>query len=200
MPDVPVPGRGRSFVDLVRCRLAVADDAEVIAAIHAESWRQNYRGAYLDSYLDGDVYPERLEVWSRRLREPADERLTIMADRAGKAVGFAHLVFDQDPTWGSLLDNLHVVATRKRSGVGTLLLSAVAGELLRFRSSGRLFLWVLDQNRSAQSFYRARGGVRVSSELRGPFPGGGRAMGHRYAWLDPSELIITTPRRDDGNR
>ncbi|MBV9411286.1 MAG: GNAT family N-acetyltransferase, partial [Acidimicrobiia bacterium] len=41
----------------VRCRVATIDDVEAIAALHADSWRRNYRGAYLDSYLDGDVLP-----------------------------------------------------------------------------------------------------------------------------------------------
>jgi hypothetical protein len=172
--------------DLVSCRSATEDDAGAIAALHADSWRRNYRGAYLDSYLDDDVIADRIEVWSQRLNEPVEQRITIVADLRGALVDFAHLVFDQDPTWGSLLDNLHVVVDQKRRGIGTLLLSAVATELLRSRPSGSLYLWVLDQNKPAQLFYGARGGVRVGSELRGPFPGGGRAMGHRYAWSEPS--------------
>jgi hypothetical protein len=34
-------------------------DADSIAALHADSWRRHYRGAYLDSYLDGDAVSER---------------------------------------------------------------------------------------------------------------------------------------------
>jgi hypothetical protein len=49
---------------------------------------------------------------------------------------------------------------------------------------------VLDQNRAAQYFYDARGGIRVQSELCGPFPGGGQAMGHRYFWRDASLLVV----------
>ena len=29
----------------------------------------------------------------------------------------------------------------------------------------------------------------MESALRGPFPGGGEAVGHRYLWLDPQRLI-----------
>ncbi|MGO9559572.1 MAG: hypothetical protein ACLPQS_09625 [Acidimicrobiales bacterium] len=50
-------------------------------------------------------------------------------------------------------------------------------------------LWVLAQNTAAQSFYDARGGTRVETTIRGPFPGGGKAVGHRYFWPDPSQLI-----------
>jgi GNAT superfamily N-acetyltransferase len=194
MPDSQVRGQKQPPSDWVTCRLASPGDAEAIAALHADSWRRHYRGAYLDSYLDGDVVADRLEVWRQRLTAPVEERITVAGDWDCELVGFAHLVFDQDPQWGSLIDNLHVVADRKRQGIGTRLLAAVSSELLRSRPSGCLYLWVLDQNESAQSFYEARGGIRVSSELRGPFPGGGRAMGHSYAWSDPSKLVSASVR------
>ena len=55
---------------MVRYREATEHDAGAIAALHADSWRRHYRGAYLDSYLDGDVVADRLEVWSSRLTPP----------------------------------------------------------------------------------------------------------------------------------
>jgi ribosomal protein S18 acetylase RimI-like enzyme len=97
-------------------------------------------------------------------------------------------MFDDDPAWGARLDNLHVNSEAKGQGIGTKLMSEVARALLRYRPSSALYLWVLDQNKPAQDFYDARGGTRVASEIRGPFPGGGRALGHRYAWPDPSVL------------
>ncbi len=189
MPEPQTQGPGQPFSDPVGCRLAERHDARVIATLHADSWRRHYRGAYLDSYLDGDVLADRIAVWRARLGQPVADRLTIVAVRAGTVVGFAHLVLDHDPRWGSQLENLHVAADQKRQGIGTRLLSAGAGELQRTGTSGSLHLWVLDQNKPAQSFYEARGGVRVGSELRGPFPGGGHAIGHRYAWSDPSSLV-----------
>lgn len=108
--------------------------------------------------------------------------------RSGR-VAFAHTVFDHHPEWGALLDNLHVRSDLQGTGVGTELLSRAAQELLRRRTSDTLYLWVLAQNTAAQSFYDARGGTRVESELRGPFPGGGSAMAYRYHWPDPSRLI-----------
>jgi hypothetical protein len=45
-------------------------DADSIAALHADSWRRHHRGAYLDSYLDGDVVVDRQAVWRSRLTQP----------------------------------------------------------------------------------------------------------------------------------
>jgi ribosomal protein S18 acetylase RimI-like enzyme len=98
-------------------------------------------------------------------------------------------LFDHDPQWGALLDNLHVRSDLKGAGIGTRLLSMAAQGLVRSRPSQSLCLWVLDQNNAAQAFYDARGGTRVETTLRGPFPGGGMAVGHRYFWPDPQRLI-----------
>ena len=177
----------------VRYRDATQRDADSIAFLHADSWRRHYRGAYVDSYLDGDVIADRQEVWRGRLSEPSEDQFTVVAHQGGQIVGFAHTILDEDPQWGSLLENLHVTYDEKRNGIGSQLLSASALRLLRLRpSGGAMHLWVLDQNTEAQAFYRARGGRDVETQLRGPFPGGGRALGHRYYWPDPDHLVATS--------
>jgi ribosomal protein S18 acetylase RimI-like enzyme len=165
-------------------------DADSIAALHADSWRRHYRGAYLDTYLDGDVVSDRQQVWRSRLAEPQNSHFTVVARQGDEILGFAHTILDEDPRWGSLLENLHVQSDLKRSGIGSRLLSESAQRLIRIRPGGSLHLWVLDQNKAAQAFYDARGGERVETQLRGPFPGGGRALGHRVFWTDPARLLI----------
>jgi ribosomal protein S18 acetylase RimI-like enzyme len=174
----------------VEYRDADEADAETIAELHADSWRRHYRGAYRDAYLDGDVVTDRQVVWRKRLAPPRHHQSTICAERAGRLLGFAHTVFDHDPTWGALLDNVHVRNDEKGHGIGTRLLSEAATALRRHQPAGSLYLWVLDQNIAAQSFYDARGGIRVGTERRGPFPGGGTALAHRYAWPQPGQLIV----------
>jgi GNAT superfamily N-acetyltransferase len=173
----------------VETRPATADDVEAIAHLHAESWRRNYRGAYLDSYLDGDVVPERIAVWTERIIRPVVQSRTIIAERDGMFAGFVHTVFDDDAAWGALLDNLHVTHEMKGSGVGTVLMSASAHSVLEQESPTGLYLWVLEQNEPAQAFYRARGGTESGRELRGPFPGGGTAFALRMTWADPARLL-----------
>ena len=101
---------------VVQYREATEHDAGSIAALHADSWRRHYRGAYLDSYLDGDILPERQEVWTIRLSPPRLNHLTVCADLDGEMIGFAHTIFGHDPKWGALLDNLHVRSDLKGGG------------------------------------------------------------------------------------
>ena len=142
----------------MQLRTATSADAVAVAALHADSWRRHYRGVYRDEYLDGDVFAERQAVWTARFGDPAADARTILAEHDGVLIGFAHVIFDDDPTWGALLDNLHVAGSYQRRGIGAQLL-ALTGEAVAGRSS--LYLWVLEQNLSAQAFYEAHGGRRV---------------------------------------
>ncbi len=173
----------------VTCRRARTSDVPNIAALHADSWRRNYRGAYLDSFLDSDVMADRLAVWTDRLAQPETSQHTTIADLDGVVVGFAHTIVDSDPTWGALLDNLHVTHELKGRGIGTQLMAETAVSLIRLTRSSGLYLWVLEQNKAAQAFYNARGGACVERAIGGPFPGGGTAATLRYVWPDPSTLL-----------
>lgn len=172
----------------MKYRQAAANDGPAIASLHAESWRRHYRGAYLDSYLDGDVVADRMAEWSDRLSGSQADRHTVVADLDGDVTGFAHVILDADPAWGAYLDALHVRHDLKRHGIGARLITETARAVARRRPSTGLYLWVLEQNAAAQAFYAAQGGSRVERELSGPFPGGGYAFAFRYAWPDPSEL------------
>jgi GNAT superfamily N-acetyltransferase len=169
-------------------RRAVERDAEAIAGLHADSWRRHYRGAFADAYLDGDVDADRLAVWTDRLAHPRPEDRTIVAELGADLVGFAHTVLDDDPTWGALLDNLHVRHDAMGHGLGTGLMAETASAVMESRPSSGLYLWVLEQNVAAQAFYEARGGRQAGREVADA-PGGGTVVGLRYVWPDPSTLV-----------
>jgi GNAT superfamily N-acetyltransferase len=174
-------------------RLAGPPDAAAVANLHADSWRRHYRGAYSDAFLDGDVVADRLAVWTDRLREPDPRRCTILAED-GSLVGFANTLFADDPTWGALLDNLHVADGHKGRGIGSRLLAVTAEAVIGRPERTGLYLWVLEQNVDAQAFYQARGGRCVRRALASP-PGAiasrltGSPAKLRYAWPEPTVLL-----------
>ncbi|HEY1828857.1 MAG TPA: GNAT family N-acetyltransferase [Acidimicrobiales bacterium] len=171
--------------DEVVLRSATADDARAIAALHADSWRRHYRGAYSDHFLDNEVEADRLGVWTERLATPDPEASTIVAAADGTLIGFSHLRFDHHPAWGTLLDNLHVRADLKRGGVGTRLMAESARRVLARPSPGPICLWVLGQNTDGQAFYAARGGECVERVSRAPDSGDKL----RFVWRDPAVLL-----------
>jgi GNAT superfamily N-acetyltransferase len=173
----------------VQLRIATSGDAEAVAALHADSWRRHYRGAYDNDYLDGDVIGERRAVWAERLAHiDPDVARTILAVEGGELLGFSHVIFDDDPTWGALVDNLHVTFDHKRGGIGTQLMVASARAVLdRPRPTG-VYLWALEMNTAGRAFYRAIDGQEAGEELS-DLEGGGRAIAVRYAWPDPTVLV-----------
>ncbi|HEY7439282.1 MAG TPA: GNAT family N-acetyltransferase [Acidimicrobiia bacterium] len=184
MPELPA----------MRYRRARVSDAEAIAALHADSWRRNYRGAYSDAFLDGDVFSDRLTVWTTRLRDRQVKERTTVAETDEGLAGFVHTVSGADAEWGTLLDNLHVTHDLKRAGIGTQLVARAAQALVVENGSEGLFLWVLEQNTAGQAFYQRLGGTCVERDLVNP-PGGkperlaGNPACLRYAWPEPSELL-----------
>jgi ribosomal protein S18 acetylase RimI-like enzyme len=198
-------------VGTVSYRAAASADAEAIARLHADNWRRYYRGAYSDSYLDGDVAEERRAVWVGTLQQAQVGTFTIVAEIDGPSdtrsvapgqqvapeqrhvAGFAHTRLDADPRWGALLENLHVADEIKRQGVGRALMAATADQLAARKPGSGLYLWVLEQNTAAQAFYAAQGGICVERGIRGPFPGGGTAPAFRYAWPDPVSAFSRSP-------
>ena len=163
------------------------DDARAVAELHADSWRRHYRGAYSDAFLDHDAAGYLLPLWTERLGTPLPRARTILAEWHGRVAGLAHTLLDEDPTWGALLDNLHVAHGLKRCGIGTRLLTLTRQAVRDWSASSGLYLWVLEQNSDARAFYAAQGGVCVERDAAPP-PGGdparltGQPMGLRYAW------------------
>jgi ribosomal protein S18 acetylase RimI-like enzyme len=171
-------------------RTAGPDDAEQVARLHADSWRRHYRGAYADSFLDGDVEGNRLRTWAGRLAAPGPSATLVVQDDGGLA-GFVHMVFDDDARWGSLVDNLHVRNDLRRSGIGRALLAS-AGQAVLDRASGpAMYLWVLEQNTAAQAFYKARGGGPVERTPCRPagIPMQGEPYKLRMAWATAAGAV-----------
>ncbi|MEV0094357.1 GNAT family N-acetyltransferase [Streptomyces sp. NPDC050738] len=179
----------------LRFRAAGPDDAEGIARLHADSWRRHYRGAYSDAFLDGDVLGNRLSVWASRLAETAASATILAEDENTPGLtGFVHVVFDEDPRWGSLVDNLHVANARRRTGVGGALLTRAAEAAVSEATTKPLYLWVLEQNTTAQNFYRAHSGTCPEEPVLVGAPGGdptrldGTPKKLRMAWADAAEV------------
>lgn len=174
-------------------RPIVAADAATVADLHTTSWRSAYRGMLRDEYLDGDIATERRQVWATRLATPAHANYGFIAESEGGPVGFVYLLGRADPTWGTLVDNLHVVPGLKGRGIGRLLLEAAAHETRRRFPDDRVYLYVFEQNHAARRFYASVGGREVEHGIVEP-PGGGSQVHWRVAWDDAEQLLASVAR------
>ena len=166
----------------LRLRAARPGDAEAIAALHVANWRTIARGSLSDAYLDGPVEGERRAFWRERLGHPRAGVATLLAeDRSGALAGFACVILDHDPAWGSLIDNLHVDLGRRGRGIGRLLMRAVGDHLVHALVRPAVHLFVLRGNVAASGFYARLGGAMVE-QLEQTEPDGTTLPVIRVAW------------------
>jgi GNAT superfamily N-acetyltransferase len=103
------------------------------------------------------------DVLRAQLAAPRPPFECVLAEEDGLAVGFA-LFFPTYSTWlgrpGVWLEDLFVLETHRRRGIGRALLTRVA-ELAVERGCGRLEWSVLDWNTPAQDFYRRLGATAL---------------------------------------
>jgi GNAT superfamily N-acetyltransferase len=173
---------------MIQLRPAKLLDYSSIALLHATSWRKTYRGILSDKFLKDDVETQRLEIWHNRLSSPATNQEVIIAVQDNIIVGFFCIYLDDDSTFGTLLDNLHVAADYQKSGVGKLLMKSCAKLILEKGSNATMYLWVFEINQNARRFYERLGGNNVET-VKKQNEDGTEAKVCRYAWEDVTSLI-----------
>lgn len=170
-------------------RSADASDSAAIAAFHAASWRHAYRGILSDSFLDGAIDAERLELWAKRLSPSGSHRrLVLLAEGLRGLAGFVCVLLDGEPEWGACLDNLHVRPDIHRQGLGRRLFAEAARWLMSVEPGWPLHLWVFETNHAARGFYDRFGGEVVTRRIK-RMPGGGDIASLRYLWGDVEMLV-----------
>lgn len=180
---------------MIEYRQAQLRDAEAVALLHARSWRENYRGAFTDAFLDGDLPGERLRVWHERLRDPPGNQFVQLAVDGENLGGFVCAYGGHEPQWGSLIDNIHVARASKRSGIGSSLMRQ-AGAWLSLHYPGLgIYLWVLEVNSSARSFYEHLGAHDAGVSTMETH-GGAIVRSCRYTW--PNAALLSAARAAAG--
>ena len=173
---------------MVTYRTATAADATSIAQLHSLSWQQTYRGIWSDDFLNGPVFDDRQQLWETRFHKPNLGQYVVVAQEGPDVCGFACTYASYDPTWGTLLDNLHVRDTQKGRGVGTALLKTVARWACQAAPETGFYLWVLTLNQPARNFYEHLGAINQEQiALKGP--DGYDSDCNRYVWDRPSKLV-----------
>jgi len=171
-------------------REATAADAPAIAYLHAESWRSAYRGILTDYYLDNRAHEERLAVWQERFAAADAKQLmyVMVAEGGDSLVGFVCLFPEQDQTWGSFLDNLHVMPGLTGRGIGRQLLSEAGRYLMTRAPHCGVCLWVIEQNYGARRFYE-RAGASIVGSRSNQMPDGQSVVADRCQWCSPDLLL-----------
>lgn len=133
----------------VLIRPETEDDCDEAAAVHVLAWQRGYRGMLPDELLDT------LDVaqWSTRRRQRIPDKVSLVAERDGRIVGFVRFGPDREDQSCGEIQAIYVHPDHWGTGVGGRLLRA-AMEALPQRE---IRLWVLEENKRALTFYAHHG-------------------------------------------
>jgi len=161
---------------------ATDQDAESIARLQAQSWRNTYRGMLPDEYLDRHVVPDRLQYWPMRFAKFASDRtLVLKAVGDGTLLGFVCVLLDEEPRWGARLDNLQVSPEARGTVAGAAVFQAACDWIARVSPGTAMHLWCVEANQVARRFYDRQGGRVVETADRS-FAGQPSVPEVRYWW------------------
>jgi len=141
-------------------------EADDISRIYASSWRYAYRGIVPQAYLDGLSELR----WSPFLAENPSKSFVLLEN--GEYIGTSSISPARDERmtgWGEII-SLYLLPEYFGKGYGKVLFLNSVRELNR-RGFGSIYLWVLEKNQRARSFYERLGftydGETISCEIGG---------------------------------
>jgi len=161
-------------------RDATADDAALLARLHAESWRSAYATLLDPLYLAEQMDEERRAHWQAHLPDVlAGSGHVYIAEHQGEATGFTCVLREREAGWGGYVDNLHVRPQLRGAGIGRILLDAAVAWLVA-NGQNRAYLWVYEANHAARGFYECQGWRNAQQLPAKDAPGGEGLMCCRY--------------------
>ena len=178
---------------MVDYRLATAEDASAIGALHVMAWRETYAGLLPQDMLDGLSAESRTAMWAAVLNAPAspDETRVYVAESAGEIMGFGACGGQRDDAmreraFAGEIGAIYIFRSQQGAGIGRALMSLMARDLIA-RSMPAASLWVLRENMGARGFYEGLGGtIIIEKEVAE-----GDMILHEvaYGWPDLAHLI-----------
>lgn len=172
----------QALLNSVTIRMATAEDAEAVAALHTANWQDAYRGIMPDAYLDGPLADGMRNGWAEKFADmAAGNSAVLVAEAGGRLLGFIRIVPNADPQWGHYIDNLHVAAGTRGGGIGRALFRAGADWAAERGGARGLYLYVYADNTPARAAY-ARWQGREVEQFLDDAPHGGKIPAVRVAW------------------
>jgi ribosomal protein S18 acetylase RimI-like enzyme len=148
---------------LMIIRPAQIADAEGIAVVHVDAWRETYRGIVSDEILSGLSYERRAQNWKRSIAE--GHQCLFVAEDARRIVGFVNAGPGREApcSFDSEIYAIYLLRAHQRRGMGAALYRAAVQWLVE-QGFQNMFLWVLAEN-PTRSFYERMGGVELGSKM-----------------------------------
>jgi len=140
---------------MANIRLAQSKDAQAIAQVYVETWRNTYAGCLPDSKLARMSFKRQCASWSRTL---ASRNQVVVLENDGEVVGFGSCDYNKLRwlDYSGEIYTLYLLPDFHGCGFGRQLMKALFDVLIG-RNYDSALLWVLAEN-PTRFFYEAMGG------------------------------------------
>lgn len=170
-------------------RIATLDDLKDLSRLHAESWRETYRGIFSDYFLDNEVWSERENSWANRLSSPKHNQRVLIATENNTIYGFICAFGDESNKWGAFIDNLHVSKKAHSKGIGKQLMYLITLWADQYFEHKGVYLEVLEGNLNARRFYHRIGAKHQETNLWQPPGSNNKINDLLYVWESNLPLL-----------
>ena len=152
-------------------------DADALAKLHVDTWRETYSGLLPAGYLGAMDVKRHACRWRAQLAASVKPAPVLVAEQRGGLVGYCAGGQARDDD--AEVFTLYILRKAQGGGLGAELLGHMA-RVLRAGGARSLHLWVLAGNVRARAFYQYLGGEADRSR---PVAGwGGGLTETRYVW------------------
>ncbi|MEG0483605.1 MAG: GNAT family N-acetyltransferase [Acinetobacter sp.] len=140
-------------------RMAVANDAQQIAEIHVQSWKETYTGIIKPEVLDNLSVPKRLTLWQHIIPHP-DHQLFV-CEKDGKILGFLDGYLNPNSNIAEIRA-FYLLKNIQGEGIGRAMFEKFH-QLIHPQQHQILRLEVINKNPS-RYFYEKMGGQAVGEQ------------------------------------
>jgi GNAT superfamily N-acetyltransferase len=162
-------------------------DAEALAKVHVQAWRETYAGLLPPAYLARMSEEAHARRWFWVLTRPQGGDVALAADGPDGLIGYVSGGASRRNRPGEgEVHTLYILRKAQGGGVGRALLQGAA-RVLEADGMRSLAISVLRDNHKARGFYARMGGIAEAARPeRGP---GGVLHEVYYVWPDIAALI-----------
>jgi ribosomal protein S18 acetylase RimI-like enzyme len=161
-------------------------DAEALAKVHVQAWRETYDGLLPAAWLARMSVENHARRWFWALSRPSPGDVALAAEGPGGLIGYVSGGASRRGRSGEgEIHTLYILREAQRGGVGRALVQGAA-RVLAANGARSLAISVLRDNLKARGFYARLGGTPEASRAE-PGPGG-VVQEIYYVWPDISVL------------
>ncbi len=146
-------------------RKALKSDAEAIAKVHVQSWKETYKNIVDDSYLNNLDVLKKTQMWEKIFENNEKKEANLVVENShSEIVGFicgGAARTHKDKFEGEIYA-IYILKDYQKKGLGSSLLKALTSELRNYGFKN-MFVTVL-KNNDAKIFYQKHGAKLFHSD------------------------------------